>query len=440
MLRYNSELNFKALIPFKLRITIDGIGGIVVGQIFTVKQNVLPKNYYDKQLGFVITQINHRLTKNDWETELETQICILDQDRPLLQNFINIKRDGFGLYVAVQQTKSILYPILQDFLIYQATRSIIGYIYAINSDIGSGAKVIYDTLYNKYKDNDIQQFWIDNQKEFIGLGTGLTSISVSPGANKSYQMYEFEDFVIDWMKTWTNQQPASVLSETFSRTKTLQDLSDFIINKNYISNTVDEEYNGFKDVLEEIEIYLNKLNPEFFYPIANAASIYYDPSQNKLLLDGSQNSILNFEVQTPNPILRLFTVNGWNVKNLINRIYSITTTNQTIRNLANFYNSNTAIANTKPLNNYFSSCSDVMYGKPNSLIITEKIVNDGIVLGNFAFGIDGPDEKIDETFAKTIYWNQTYNDGKTIRTNPSPQPTGTIIDRNNFFYRPYNLT
>jgi hypothetical protein len=146
MLKYNSELNFKALIPFKLRITIDGIGGIVVGQIFTVKQNVLPKNYYDKQLGFVITQINHRLTKNDWETELETQICILDQDRPLLQNFINIKREGFGIFVAVQQTKSILYPILQDFLIYQSTRSIIGYIYASTNNIESGAKFIYDYL------------------------------------------------------------------------------------------------------------------------------------------------------------------------------------------------------------------------------------------------------------------------------------------------------
>ena len=252
-------------------------------------------------------------------------------------------------------------------------------------------------------------------------------------------MYEFEAFVIDWMKTWTNQQPASVLSETFSRTKTLQDLSDFIINKNYISNTVDDEYNGFNDVLEEIQFYLNKLNPEFFYPIANAASIYYDPSQNKLLLDGSQNSILNFEVQTPKPILRNFVVNGWNVKNLKNRIEGIITTNSTIQNLASFYNSNTAIANTRPLNNYFSSCSDVMYGKPNSLVITEETVNNGIVLGNFAFGIAGPDEKIDETFANTIYWNQTYNGGKTIRTNPSPKTTDEIVDKKDIFYRPYGL-
>ena len=442
MLRYNSELNFKALIPFKLRITIDGIGGIVVGQIFTVKQNVLPKNYYDKQLGFVITQINHKLTKNDWETELETQICILDQDRPLLQNFINIKRDGFGLYVAVQQTKSILYPILQDFLIYQATRSIIGYIYAsiesYSTQTGGGAKFVYEYLYKKFnKDNDAQQFWIDNQPEFIGLGTGLTSIAPTPGTNKSYQMYEFEAFVIDWMKTWTNQQPASVLSETFSRTKTLQDLSDFIINKNYISNTVDDEYNGFNDVLEEIQFYLNKLNPEFFYPIANAASIYYDPSQNKLLLNGEENSILNFSF---GPNGGLFFVNGWNVKNLINRIYSITTTNQTIRNLANFYNSNTAIANTKPLNNYFSSCSDVMYGKPNSLIINEKIVNNGTVLGNFGFGNDGTNsqflelKKIDETFANTIYWNQTFNRGIKIRTNPGSQTTSKIVNLPNVFY------
>ena len=110
MLKYNSELNFKALIPFKLKITLDGIGGIVVGQIFTVKQNVLPKNYYDKQLGFVITQISHKLVKNDWETELDTQICILDQDRKELQDFINIEREGFGEFIAVLQAKSLIYP------------------------------------------------------------------------------------------------------------------------------------------------------------------------------------------------------------------------------------------------------------------------------------------------------------------------------------------
>jgi hypothetical protein len=241
------------------------------------------------------------------------------------------------------------------------------------------------------------------------------------------------------MKTWTNQQPASVLSETFSSTKTLQNLSDFIINKNYISNTVDEEYNGFKDVLEEIQYYLNNLNPEFFYPVANAASIYYDPSQNKIEIMGNDNSLLNVGVQTPTPISRNFVVNGWNINNLKNRIFSITTQNQTIQNLASFYNSNTAIANTRPLNNYFSSCSDVMYGKPNSLILTEETVNNGNVLGNFAFGIDGPDEKIDETFANTIYWNQTYNGGKGIRTNPPSKPTAEIVDKQQLFYRPYSL-
>ena len=81
-----------------------------------------------------------------------------------------------------------------------------------------------------------------------------------------------------------------------------------------------------------------------------------------------------------------------------------------------------------------------MYGKPNSLIINEKIVNNGTVLGNFGFGNDGTNsqflelKKIDETFANTIYWNQTFNRGIKIRTNPGSQTTSKIVNLPNVFY------
>jgi len=130
LLRFDGELNFKALIPFKLKITLDGIGGIVVGQIFQVNNNVLPKNYIDKNLGFVVTGISHTLVKNDWETQLETQICILDQNKfydangkHVLSN--NITREKFESFVGEAAKKALLFPIIVDFCEYQALKSLI---------------------------------------------------------------------------------------------------------------------------------------------------------------------------------------------------------------------------------------------------------------------------------------------------------------------------
>jgi hypothetical protein len=77
------DVNFKALIPFELEITLDGIGGFIIGQIFTIDNSILPQDYYNKNLGFIITGISHKLQNNDWVTELKTQICLLDTAKEL---------------------------------------------------------------------------------------------------------------------------------------------------------------------------------------------------------------------------------------------------------------------------------------------------------------------------------------------------------------------
>ena len=74
------DTDYKALIPFELELTLDGISGMVVGQVFTVDKSILPKDYATKNLGFIITGINHSLQNNDWTTTLKTQCCLLDQE------------------------------------------------------------------------------------------------------------------------------------------------------------------------------------------------------------------------------------------------------------------------------------------------------------------------------------------------------------------------
>ena len=75
------DVDFKALIPFELEITLDGIGGLVIGQIFTIDKSILPRDYYNKNLGFIITGIAHTLQNNDWLTVIKTQICLLENDK-----------------------------------------------------------------------------------------------------------------------------------------------------------------------------------------------------------------------------------------------------------------------------------------------------------------------------------------------------------------------
>lgn len=78
--KINVDTNYKAIIPISLRFDIDGIGGGVIGNIFTVNKDVLPSDYADKNIGFIITGIEHTIEKSDWITSYNTQICLLYDD------------------------------------------------------------------------------------------------------------------------------------------------------------------------------------------------------------------------------------------------------------------------------------------------------------------------------------------------------------------------
>jgi len=73
----------KSIIPTVLNIEMDGIGGIVIGNIFKLPLEVLPKGYKNagagSKLGYTVTGIGHSLQNSDWVTRLEAQTIILDE-------------------------------------------------------------------------------------------------------------------------------------------------------------------------------------------------------------------------------------------------------------------------------------------------------------------------------------------------------------------------
>ena len=64
------------LIPIQLTFTIDGIGGIKIGQTFSIQDKILPERYKDPKTGksrvsFIVKSINHAITNGSWVTEIE---------------------------------------------------------------------------------------------------------------------------------------------------------------------------------------------------------------------------------------------------------------------------------------------------------------------------------------------------------------------------------
>jgi hypothetical protein len=71
--RFDRRNDFKTIIPTELNITLDGIGGMVIGNLFTINQDIVPKGYRNtgnRKLAYIVTKLGHSISDNDWVTDL----------------------------------------------------------------------------------------------------------------------------------------------------------------------------------------------------------------------------------------------------------------------------------------------------------------------------------------------------------------------------------
>jgi hypothetical protein len=110
-----SKSNNKAILPTVLSIEMDGIGGLIIGTIFKVPLDILPKGYKGKgnggigsNLGYLITGLGHNVGNGDWVTKIDAQTIILDNPPSEIANFdysnITISINPSTEKEAVQQT------------------------------------------------------------------------------------------------------------------------------------------------------------------------------------------------------------------------------------------------------------------------------------------------------------------------------------------------
>ena len=68
-----------AIIPLNFNCQIDGIGGIVIGNVIKVDKTRLPKGYQSDEVGFVIFSESQTITAGqDWTTEFQGKLILLD--------------------------------------------------------------------------------------------------------------------------------------------------------------------------------------------------------------------------------------------------------------------------------------------------------------------------------------------------------------------------
>jgi hypothetical protein len=71
----NSNTKNRAIIPIKMSFTMDGIGGLVIGHLFKIPPDLLPRGYkYENKIGAkllqIVTTLDHKIENGDWTTTI----------------------------------------------------------------------------------------------------------------------------------------------------------------------------------------------------------------------------------------------------------------------------------------------------------------------------------------------------------------------------------
>jgi hypothetical protein len=89
----------------------------VQGQIFKINKNILPSQYSNSNIGFIITGLSHSLQNNDWVTTVKTQVCLLDNES-IKQELVDLDklRNELGKLIERRESNVILWSVLADYM------------------------------------------------------------------------------------------------------------------------------------------------------------------------------------------------------------------------------------------------------------------------------------------------------------------------------------
>jgi hypothetical protein len=101
----------RSIIPTKLSIEMDGIGGLIIGHLFKIPENLLPEGYkggkLGSKLGYIITGIGHSITNKDWKTSIDAQTIILDDPTGIDIKYSDVIKESVNAAVSGNTLQTI---------------------------------------------------------------------------------------------------------------------------------------------------------------------------------------------------------------------------------------------------------------------------------------------------------------------------------------------
>jgi hypothetical protein len=95
-----SNTKNRAIIPVKISLTMDGIGGLIIGHLFKIPSDLLPKGYRSDTVGGkllqIVTGISHKVDNGDWTTTIDALNMIASDPRGSLKfsDLITLNENG----------------------------------------------------------------------------------------------------------------------------------------------------------------------------------------------------------------------------------------------------------------------------------------------------------------------------------------------------------
>ena len=80
-LAYSKTSVFNSVIPLEFSAELDGIAGVVIGNMFKVRKDRLPKAYSNANIGFIVFGEEQKITAGqDWTTDISGKMTILPEE------------------------------------------------------------------------------------------------------------------------------------------------------------------------------------------------------------------------------------------------------------------------------------------------------------------------------------------------------------------------
>lgn len=83
--KFNTDNKGSMILPTQLSFTLDGISGLVIGNLFNIDKTFVPKTYKEKNkdLGYIVVKVGHQLQDNDWTTDVTAYSFIPPSDEKI---------------------------------------------------------------------------------------------------------------------------------------------------------------------------------------------------------------------------------------------------------------------------------------------------------------------------------------------------------------------